>query len=158
MLFDSHRLVMWYHQSPPKIRMKRAIPHTGLKKPTTKQMSIPTKTAIGSYRFRQSHIPLGVIFQSCWMIWFGGRDGTGIGLTGAVCAGGTYTGGLWLNCGGGDCGTVKWGGGGNTYPWAEATVAAHKKIDAIATRIKSLLCLEFNAETAHFDNAEGAIL
>jgi len=43
----------------------------------------------GNYRFRQINSPLGVTLQSCWMIWFGGRDGTGIGLTGAVCAGGT---------------------------------------------------------------------
>ena len=91
------------------------------------------------YLFRQINSPLGVVLQSCWMIWFGGRDGTGIGLTGAVCAGGTYKGGFWLNCGGGDCGTVKWGGGGNTYPWPKAAVAAHNIIDAIAIRIESLL-------------------
>lgn len=41
------------------------------------------------YLFRHSMLPFGKTLQSCWMIWFGGREGTGIGLTGAVCAGGT---------------------------------------------------------------------
>lgn len=47
-------------------------------------------------------------------------------------------GALWMG-GAGDCGTVSFGGGGNTYPWPKATIATHKKIDTTATRIFTLL-------------------
>ena len=111
MRFHSQRLVMWYHQSPPKNRMNRTIPQTGLNSPTAKQISIPASAITSIYLLRHQSKPFGSTLQSCWMTRWPPLGGTGEGDTTAVDGPGI---GAGRAIGGGAyCGTVNVGGGAN---------------------------------------------